>query len=149
MNTATEVASGEPVAAETGPATSEPAARSKVNGLKQDKVEAFVLRCYRIALNREPGADELDRYVTMIMDGKKSVRQVVQGFIFSDEFKGRNLENEEIIRILYRLFLDREADEEGLAHWLAALNDAGNLGAIVNSFAGSGEFNAAMQNMRR
>ena len=89
----TEDVSVEPVAIEAEPAPSDPAARSKANGLKQDKVEAFVLRCYRIALNREPGADELDRYVTMIMDGKKSVRQVVQGFIFSDEFKARNLGN--------------------------------------------------------
>ena len=78
---------------------------------ERELIEQFVSRMYTKALNRaaeEAGktywSDELEKQNT---DGAN----VAFGFIFSEEFKNNNLNDEEFVNVMYATFFDRAADE--------------------------------------
>lgn len=108
---------------------------------QNEGVTKFVARCYRQALGREYETDGLERWCDVIVNGSNTPKQVAQSFIFSDEFKQKNLSNEEYVKILYRTFMDREADETGLRGWTAVL-DSGREDRVkvLDGFAESAEF---------
>ena len=104
---------------------------------------AFVTRCYRVALQRDPDIDGLNSWCGFLLDGSMTPSQVADGFIFSEELLGQNQSSEEAVRTLYRLYLDRDADPDGLAFWLENLQSgAMTLSDISAGFAGSDEFAA-------
>ena len=39
----------------------------------------------------------------------------------SQEMEARGLDNESFVKVMYKVFLDRNADPEGLIYWLAKL----------------------------
>ncbi len=108
---------------------------------QNEGVTKFVARCYRQALGREYETDGLESWCRVILNGSNTPKQAAQSFIFSDEFKQKNLSNEEYVKILYRTFMDREADEVGLRGWTAVL-DSGreNRVKVLDGFADSAEF---------
>ena len=69
------------------------------------------------------------------------MRDVAVNFLNSQEFINKGLNNEEYVKVLYRTFLGREADEAGLADWKGQL-DRGEKSRddIVSGFSGSQEF---------
>ena len=75
-------------------------------------------------------------------------KKVAYEFIFSPEFQEKLPGNEEFIRILYRLYFDREPGAEELAGWVKMLEDGASLEEIVNGFAGSAEFKAIVNAMK-
>ena len=88
-----------------------------VNG----NITRFVERCYLYTLER--GADEagLNEWCQHLLTQDLTPERVAFGFVFSDEAKARNLDDEAFIAMLYRMMLDREPDEAGLANWAGAL----------------------------
>ena len=68
--------------------------------------------------------------------------------MFSPEFQNRLPGNEAFIRILYRLYLNREPNAEELAGWVAMLEGGTGLEEIVKGFAESAEFRAIMREMK-
>lgn len=113
--------------------SAEPAAYS-------EKTADFVRRCYRAALGREADAEGLDNWCRLLAARQKTYREVAECFVFSEEMNSKNLSNEGFVRTLYRLYLDRDADAEGLVQWMQTL-DAGASRSVVNKgFADSGEF---------
>ena len=52
------------------------------------------------------------------------------------------------IRILYRLYFDREPGAEELAGWVKMLENGASLEEIVNGFAGSDEFKTIVNEMK-
>ncbi len=57
--------------------------------------------------------------------------------------------NEEMVRILYRLYLYRDADEAGLAEWVGQLNGGVTLESVVEGFANSKEFRKITNEMKK
>ena len=108
--------------------------------IDQDKVRAFLTRCYRTILGREPDEDGLDGWLSALLDGKKTIPQIIGGFANSVEFRNKNYSNAETVRILYRAILDREGDPEGIAGWTAGLNAGKPLSEVIAGFCRSGEF---------
>ena len=104
------------------------------------RVTEFVQRCYRSILGREPGKAELDNWTAQLMNGQKTPDQIARGFLFSQEFKNRNIGNEELVKILYRVYMNREADPEGLATWTAKLNEGMALKDLLDTFSKTNEF---------
>ena len=96
-----------------------------------EKVEAFVKHCYETVLGREADAEGLQAYMGLILNGQRTPKQVAHDFIFSDEFQGKLPGNEAFIRILYKLYLYRDADAEGLAAWVAQLESGVGLEAVL------------------
>ena len=65
---------------------------------------------------------------------------MIDGFVRSPEFMGRNPGNDATVDILYRVMLNREPDPEGKAGWTDALSKGFTLQHIINGFCGSDEF---------
>lgn len=53
---------------------------------------------------------------------------------------GKNLSNEEYVKALYRLYMGRESDPNGLREWVYALNHGATREQVNNGFADSVEF---------
>lgn len=108
---------------------------------QNEGVTRFVARCYRQALGREYETDGLESWCRVIINGSNTPKQAAQSFIFSDEFQQKNLNNEEYVKVLYRTFMGREADEGGLAAWVQVL-DSGkeDRSKVLEGFSDSAEF---------
>ena len=108
---------------------------------KEDGVTAFVTRLYKVCLNREPDAAGLKDWTTQLRNHTATGKQVASGFIFSEEFKNRNLSNEDYVEYLYEAFMGRASDPVGKADWVGRLDDGFTREFVFEGFAGSEEFN--------
>ena len=107
---------------------------------QNENVSAFVARIYYKALNRSYLDDEgMNNWTGQILNGKDPA-EVVWGFIFSDEFKNRNLNNDQFIKVMYETYFDREADTDGYNDWMNRMNSGATREDVVNGFSGSQEF---------
>ncbi|MBB5266434.1 acylphosphatase [Catenibacillus scindens] len=107
---------------------------------QNEGVTKFLVRCYRLCLVREADSDGLNAWCSQILSGANTAKEAAYGFVFSQEFTSKNLSDEEYVRILYRVFMDREADEPGLQSWVRVLSQGGSRVHVFNGFADSTEF---------
>ena len=104
-------------------------------------IEDFVTRLYTLCLNREPDASGLNDWCTLLSNGSYTGTQVAHGFVFSDEFIATGYSDEEFVQQMYRIFLGREYDAEGMETWLGLMQNSGyGREAIFNGFSQSVEF---------
>lgn len=101
---------------------------------------AFVSRLYRTALQREPEVQGLNEWTGRLYRHETDLYGISVGFICSPEFTGHNYSNEEYVTILYRTFLDRDPDSQGLKHWMGMLNHGSSRLEVMQGFAYSPEF---------
>ena len=106
---------------------------------QNEGVTKFVYRCYSLCLGREADEGGLEGWCKAIITGSNTAKQAAYGFVYSDEFKNRNFSDEEYVRILYRVFMGREADGAGLNAWMNVLQERSRL-HVFNGFADSKEF---------
>ena len=114
----------------------------------EEKIKAFVEHCYKAALGREGDAEGIGNYTKAILEGAKSPKAVAKEFVFSGEFQSKLPGNEEFIRILYRLFFDREPGAEELSGWVQMLEGGTSLEEIVNGFTSSAEFKGIVNGLK-
>lgn len=100
----------------------------------------YVGRLYDKALDRHPDDDGMNWWCANIKNHTMTPVAAAESFILSPEFEAKNLNNEEYIKVLYRTFMDREYDQEGLNYWVGRLNTGESRRAILRSFAGCPEF---------
>ncbi|SHO81571.1 hypothetical protein MNB_SV-15-1150 [hydrothermal vent metagenome] len=100
----------------------------------------FVTRFYQKVLNRNPDTTGLNNWVKYLTNGTKSGADIAKGFIFSEEFKNRDIDNKTYIDILYKSFFDREGDIGGITNWMNKLNRGTSKAEILNGFLNSQEF---------
>ncbi len=103
-------------------------------------VTRFMVRNYREFLGRSYDVDGLNDWCGKINRKEYTLEQVAYGFVFSDECKNMNLSNEDFVKMLYRGFFDREADDAGLSDWTARLNAGTSKDDVFWGFANSQEF---------
>ncbi len=109
-------------------------------------VTKFVARCYTEALERGYETEGLESWCRVIHEKSNTPKQVAQNFIFSDEFVSKNLNSEEYVKVLYRTFMGREADEGGLAAWVNVLESGREDRAkVLEGFSDSAEFAEILQ----
>lgn len=100
----------------------------------------FVTRVYYIALNRDYlDEDGINNWCGNILNGGKPA-DAVWGIVFSDEFKNRNLDDNQFVNILYKTYFDRDADAEGYNNWFGKLQNGESRETVVNGFSNSEEF---------
>ena len=112
---------------------------------QNENVTKFIVRNYRLCLGREPDVNGLNAWCSQILTGVNTAKQAAYGFVFSNEFKGKNLSDEDYVRTLYRVFMDREADNAGLESWLKVLREGESREHVFNGFADSPEFREICQ----
>lgn len=111
---------------------------------KNPNLTAFVNRIYEKAMGRNGDAEGLNYWCSTIQGGRKNPVQVAEYFITSQEFRNKNLSNAEYVKVLYRTFMGRECDQEGLNYWLGELNRGSSRETVLRRFAGCPEFKNIM-----
>lgn len=118
---------------------------TKENRDKNQGYTAYVSRLYTMALGRGYDVKGLNDWTGLLNDGTWSAYRVAtEGFFHSAEFRNKNLNNEEFVKVLYRTFLGREYDETGLRDWLNVLKSGKSRDEVIAGFANSKEFRAIM-----
>jgi len=107
---------------------------------KLSPVEQFVTRFYEQCLLRSPDASGLQDWSTQLSNGSRSGADIARGFIFSQEFTDRKLNNSDFLTVLYKAFFNREPDESGFDIWLNKLNSGTDKETILNGFLNALEF---------
>lgn len=107
-------------------------------------VTSFVARCYVEALGRFPDADGINSWTAALLNAKDKKSEAAKiarkGFLHSEEFLNRQIDNMNFCRILYMIFLGREPDFEGMVAWTSRLNEGADRDKIIDGFAKSQEF---------
>ena len=108
--------------------------------LPNDGISAFITRCYKLILGREPDAAGIRYWANELRSHKQSAAQVISGFLDSTEFSRMRKSPEELVEILYLSMLDRQAESSGKKYWLSLVMDGASVAQLVNGFCGSTEF---------
>jgi hypothetical protein len=103
-------------------------------------VASFVARLYRFILGRRYDREGLDNWVRALVYRTVTASEVVKGFINSQEFLNRNLNDEQFVTVAYRTILNREPDTAGLGSWLDALRRGYTRNQVLDGFLKSTEF---------
>lgn len=71
-----------------------------LDGGSTEQVQSFVTRFYVQCLGRQPDIEGLNEWVGRLLNGTKTGADVAEGFVFSEEFTGKNHSNETFVTIL-------------------------------------------------
>ena len=115
--------------------------------INEEKAKEFIGRCYQVILGREASTTELENWTGQMVNGTKTPDQIARGFLFSNEFKGKNTANEDLVRILYRVYMNRDADPEGLKTWTEKLDSGMSLKDLLDTFSKTNEFKKVISEM--
>lgn len=101
----------------------------------------YVYRCYNRTLGRTPDTAGLNYWTGQLLNKQKSAQNVAANFVFSQEFKNKKVSDEEYVKIMYRMFFDRECDQNGFIFWLNELQSGKrDRYTVFTGFANSAEF---------
>ena len=103
-------------------------------------LEGFVVRCYQVALGRDPDEKGYADWCRWLTDGTVDAKGCAYGFVFSPEMNRKNLSDEAFVRTLYNLFMDREGEASGVSFWVNYLAEGHTREEVFNGFADSVEF---------
>lgn len=117
-----------------------------LSNVHQNRVKDFIERLYIEILERKPDDSGLNAWTEVLQSGKEQGAKVAQGFIESQEFKSRKMNDTEYIKLLYRAFFAREADASGLIAWQQVLDSGLSRMHVFRGFAESDEFSKLCQN---
>ena len=103
--------------------------------------EDFVERLYVVALNRPSEKEGKDYWCELVGNGTLTGADCARFFLTSPEFKGRNLSDEDFLKVLYKTFFDRDAkdDPDGFNFWMNSLKSVGK-DTVVEGFINSPEW---------
>lgn len=105
-------------------------------------LSAFVCRLYTKALGRPYDKEGIDYWCEVIYSKKCTIDEVASTqFFHSKEFLSKNLNDREYLEVVYRTFMGREYDEEGMEYWLKKLSSKSvNRDDVLYYFVNSKEF---------
>lgn len=113
----------------------------------RDNQEEFA-RFYNALFDRLPDDDGLNYWVNDLISasnggGGNSIQGAAQAFTDSQEFQnlyGASVDNYQFINLLYQNILGRQADQAGYDYWISEIDNSGDRGGMIVSFANSGEY---------
>lgn len=107
---------------------------------KNPNLTRYVGRIYKKALDRSYDEAGLNYWCNKVQSKQMTPEAVAEYFIVSPEFERKNLNNEEYVKVLYRTFMGRESDPDGLQYWVQKLNSGTSRKQVLRSFSGAPEF---------
>lgn len=114
---------------------------------KYPKVSAFVARLYSNCLDRRFERSGLNYWLGELVQKKQGGFEVAKGFFDSEEFKAKELINEEFVTVCYRTILDREPEIDGLIYWVGKLSSKEmTRGEVLELFCTLPEFRGLCDN---
>ncbi len=112
----------------------------KITVSAEGGVDGFVERCYTVTLDRGSEPDGFADWKDQLVNGKSVGVNIAYGFLFSKEYTNKNKSNEDYVKDLYKLFMDREPDEAGFNDWVGKLKEGKSRQEVFAGFANSQEF---------
>lgn len=103
-------------------------------------VEKFCKRLYSDCLERQPDPTGINYWKNKILNGECTGSDAAANFVFSEEYDKKGVTKTEYIKMLYRVFMGREADENGLAFWKQKMREGWSREQVFASFVGSEEY---------
>jgi len=103
--------------------------------------EKFITRYYKEILDREGSQEEIKFWEKELDSQNMSALDLAEFFFNSEEFKAQNIDDKEFVEKVYKVMLNREADEEGENYWLQRLKEGStSRSLIIYEFGFSKEF---------
>ena len=103
------------------------------------KTEAFVSRMYSVVLGRTPDPKGLKNWTTKLNSHQSTASDIIIGFFFSDEYKGKKKSSSDMVKDCYKAMLDRAPDSSQTT-WIARFNVGMTIESVCKGFVGSNEF---------
>lgn len=104
------------------------------------QIAGFVNRLYKLTLDREDDGSGINYWVDILVKKTQTPQVVAHGFVFSPEFKNKNLSDEEFVRIMYRAMMNREGEDAGVNYYLENMKKDMTREKVFGGFANSPEF---------
>ena len=101
---------------------------------------AFAERLYTKCLGRDSETDGLNFWSLGLTNLELTGAQAAHEFFFSKEFNDHNFDNKELLTRMYRTFMGREPDEDGMNFWLNNMKNGMTKEDVFNEFVKSAEF---------
>ena len=110
------------------------------SGSKKDFAD-FVERLYVVGLCRDSEKSGKDYWCEHVNNGNLTGADCARFFLTCEEFKGKTLDDADFIKLLYRVFFDREAleDPEGSKFWTESLKTVSRE-TVIEGFINSPEW---------
>ena len=105
-----------------------------------DAIEAFVERMYSTALKRESDPTGKAFWADKVANFECTGETIGLEFFISSEMEKNGLDNEEFVIRLYKTFMDRDPDSDGLKYWVNRLDTGDTRKSVVLGFTRSQEF---------
>jgi hypothetical protein len=100
----------------------------------------FVTRLYNLCQSRQPDTGGLSYWVNQLESGSVTGAGVVESFVYSPEFVGKNLSDDKYLSIMYKAMFNREPDVGGLTYWMNKLSSGATRRYALANFVNSNEF---------
>lgn len=107
---------------------------------QNNQVRGFVYRMYDKVLKRPAELTGLNDWSLRLISGRADGASLSTGFILSDEFLNRRLNDSDYIDVLYISFFNRAADRSGKELWLNYIQNGISREYILQGFVNSAEF---------
>ena len=100
----------------------------------------FVSRLYTELLGRDPDNEGLQAWALRLTNLEVSGAIAARDFYNSPEFRNQNLDDTQFLTRLYKTFMDREPDSEGMNFWIRHMHFDMTRDDVLRCFAESDEF---------
>ena len=119
-----------------------------------EKVEELLTHYYWNILGRTPDSGGFaywtNEILTIVSSGgdiKEGFISMAQAYFYSQEYLGKDKDDEEFVTDLYNTFFDRPPDSGGLDYWTTELAQGMSRSTVLDFFVFSTEFNAFMDEL--
>ncbi len=100
----------------------------------------FAARLYTCCLGRNPELNGLKYWSLALTNLEKTGAQAAQNFFESEEFIGFKTSDKEFVTRLYKTFMGRAPEKDGMNYWLSEMQKGKPRHAVMAWFASSPEF---------
>ncbi|MCR5805349.1 MAG: DUF4214 domain-containing protein [Clostridia bacterium] len=101
---------------------------------------AFATRLYTECLGRDPEEGGLKFWSLGLTNLELTGKQAAHEFFFSKEFNDFNLDNKGLLTRMYKTFMGREPDDDGMNYWLKEMSNGMTKEQVFDNFVNSAEF---------
>ncbi len=112
---------------------------SSTNSSSSAGLGDFIERLYNVALGRPSEAYGKNYWINKVKFEGFTGADVARGFLFSEEFLGKNMSNSDFLDTLYLTFFNRPADEHK-ADWMTLMDQGWTKMQVIDGFINSTEW---------
>lgn len=114
---------------------------------KKGEISGLVNQFFIGFQGREGDKGGLDYWTCEIVNNRRSIANVIEGFMDSDEFKSKNYTNSQFVKAMFKGILGRDVDKAGLEYWTESLNKGNSKRFVVSRMMDSKEFKEKLNDL--